>query len=1356
MAKFTLTLTASVNTAAGNAPMLDIIVGGTLVTSSSAITAVTGVGSDLLMFTLDYTGNYPSSLSFRFRNTSGDGGDIVTIENIHINGQSLDPVVVLPDNTLNRGQTVSVSSIASHDHLFGTVDPSPGDLGAVTQPAGTGADESFTGTVNQDVIDGGAGNDYVYTGDEDDAINGGDGNDTLYGQSGNDIILGGAGNDRIFGNDGDDLLFGQDDIDTLIGGAGNDLLNGGNGNDILMAGTGDDILIGGAGDDRLIGQSGSNTMYGDAGNDTILGGNGADVVYAGADNDTVHGAGGDDQIFGEAGSDYITGGLGSDAIEGGDDDDVIYGNEADDDLGGGAGNDVITGDDGNDLINGDSGNDHLSGGAGSDSVWGGTGADIMQGHGLDIYDISAILSANPGIVYNQQTGSFYQYVNTAVGYNSAYTSAQLDLNGVTGHIVTISSQTENDFVSGLTGGAEIWLGLTDSDVEGEWRWGAGQERGLYISQGGTAVNGAYTNWNGANPDGDNTINIAVMNAGGTWEDRAVTENHGYVIEWDAALFSDDGAADTLNGGADDDILYGNDGDDLINGGLGSDILIGGAGNDTINAGGVIKDVHPTFPNGGVFSSYSGGQDGSGTITLIEGGEGFSLQGNLWKKIALNYDVTADTVLEFDFKSELMPEIVSIGFETDDNYANDSRHFFLGGSQTNGISYAAPIGTFEYDYSGDWVHYTIDVGTYFTGSFSYFHFINDDDAGVYADSWFRNILIYDNGNADPDPNTLVGGAGDDILTGGNGNDILQDDEGANTMNGGNGNDILDARFLGSGLSIADQVTQILADNPGVVYNSANGNFYMQVTTNLTWNQALTNAQTTLINGVGGHLAVITSAAENTFVTGLVTADSWIGGSDSAVEGEWRWVGGPDDGQQFWQGLAAGTTVGGYYENWNGGEPNNSGDEDALEMNNGGGWNDQGGGTAQDSVIEWEGSLILVPPVPAPVQSTSDLYGGAGDDTIYAGDAGDNIFGEGDNDTIYGGAGNDTISGGTGNDVIDTGEGDNIVNGDAGNDTITGGGGSDTLNGNADNDSIQGGLGSDTINGGDGDDILDGDFVYGFAVTQQGWSYEYYDLGTAPSNLATAGFTLNGGRDNSNTVTGTGITQDLDPATFDTGDNFALKFETTLTITTGGTYTFQTRSDDGSKLFLDGVEIVNNDGLHGPATVTSAGQALAAGTYTLEAIFFERGGGQVMDVLMSGADTGGGYVGLGPYANVAVVSVSGTLGDDIIAGGDGQDTLYGGGGADTFLFEAASAFNDIDSIRDFSQTENDMLDISDILSGLGVNAGNIGQYVEITVGNGLRVDTTGSGTFGAAQQIVSFTDSVDISNAATMLGNGNLII
>ncbi len=89
----------------------------------------------------------------------------------------------------------------------------------------------------------------------------------------------------------------------------------------------------------------------------------------------------------------------------------------------------------------------------------------------------------------------------------------------------------------------------------------------------------------------------------------------------------------------------------------------------------------------------------------------------------------------------------------------------------------------------------------------------------------------------------------------------------------------------------------------------------------------------------------------------------------------------------------------------------------------------------------------------------LTGGA---TWGTGNASANtLVGNGLNNTLSGLAGNDTISGNAGNDWLSGGDGNDSVAGGSGNDTVLGGAGNDVLAGNAGVDTMSGGLGNDTF-------------------------------------------------------------------------------------------------------------------------------------------------------------------------------------------------------------------------------------------------------------------------------------------------------
>lgn len=142
--------------------------------------------------------------------------------------------------------------------------------------------------------------------------------------------------------------------------------------------------------------------------------------------------------------------------------------------------------------------------------------------------------------------------------------------------------------------------------------------------------------------------------------------------------------------------------------------------------------------------------------------------------------------------------------------------------------------------------------------------------------------------------------------------------------------------------------------GYVYSPDTGKVYYLNRSVATWECAQEYAESHHMVGdtqVAGNLVTIESALENQFLVDNITTafgeDVWTGATDLATEDVWVWA---SSGAQFWQGKAAGSAVGGLYNNWNGGEPNGN-DEDAMELKPNGGWNDQDHTDEQPSIIEF---------------------------------------------------------------------------------------------------------------------------------------------------------------------------------------------------------------------------------------------------------------------------------------------------------------------------------------------------------------------------------------------------------------------
>jgi hypothetical protein len=150
----------------------------------------------------------------------------------------------------------------------------------------------------------------------------------------------------------------------------------------------------------------------------------------------------------------------------------------------------------------------------------------------------------------------------------------------------------------------------------------------------------------------------------------------------------------------------------------------------------------------------------------------------------------------------------------------------------------------------------------------------------------------------------------------------------------------------------------ADITGVVFNPATNHYYKWVVGQTTWASAKTGAE-----GLGGYLATITSVAEKDWLAANIVpagSTSCLGGTDETTEGTWVWITG-----EPWS-----------YTYWNGGEPNNSGNEDYLAWNANTTWNDiigTSGGTT-GYVCEWNAN----PNIPPPPAAATTLVGTLGPD------------------------------------------------------------------------------------------------------------------------------------------------------------------------------------------------------------------------------------------------------------------------------------------------------------------------------------------------------------------------------------------
>ena len=155
------------------------------------------------------------------------------------------------------------------------------------------------------------------------------------------------------------------------------------------------------------------------------------------------------------------------------------------------------------------------------------------------------------------TGNYYEFIPGNISWDAANTAAQASLfNSTSGHLATVSSQGENDFIRDLLVGVNnsVWLGGNDVTTEGTWNWVSGEKFFEGDKDAGTSF--LYTNWNSREPNNFNNDENYLSMFGldvvtklhprlpGEWNDLPLNGQDpskptaftigGYVVEYDSA------------------------------------------------------------------------------------------------------------------------------------------------------------------------------------------------------------------------------------------------------------------------------------------------------------------------------------------------------------------------------------------------------------------------------------------------------------------------------------------------------------------------------------------------------------------------------------------------------------------------------------------------------------------------------------------------------------------------------------------------------------------------------------------------------------------------------------------------------
>ncbi|MBK8174860.1 MAG: type I secretion C-terminal target domain-containing protein [Rhodospirillales bacterium] len=678
---------------------------------------------------------------------------------------------------------------------------------------------------------------------------------------------------------------------------------------------------------------------------------------------------------------------------------------------------------------------------------------------------------------------------------------------------------------------------------------------------------------------------------------------------------------------------------------------------------------------------------------------------------------------------------------------------------------------------------------FCGEGDDYAFGNDGDDLIYGDSG-NDYLSGNNGD-----DTLGGGSGDDQLWDDNGNETFLFDAGADKINDSAGTDILQIasaftasqavynRYgsdleinFGTGNSVrivghyltGKAVETLIFDDGATVDLLTVAATYMGTTGNDTINGGTGNDT---INGLAGTDTIRGNDGNDTLYGGTGNDTVYGGNGDDTINGEtgsdtlygdagndtFIYDGGADKvndsaGTDILRIASAFTASQAVYNRYGSDLEINFGSGNSVRIV--GHYNT---GKAVETLNFATGAPVNLLTVGVNVNGTAAadtaLNGGVGNDIIKGLDGDDTLRGVDGNDTMYGGNGIDTLYGGNGDDALNGDAGNDILQGDAGNDLVKGLAGDDNLKGNDGNDTLYGGTENDTLSGGNNDDIL-----YGEAGND----------------------TLNGDSGNDTFVYSAGLDVLNDTGGLDT-----------LRITGGKTINDITVSDfgtTGAKIVLAAaVNEVTINNLRGTAAQkvetitfddgfsadlpsykswisgTSAANTLSGGT-TNDTLIGKGGN----DTMNGNAGNDGLHGGTGDdivhgndgndtlHGGDGIDALYGDAGDDWLCGWKGLDTVSGGLGADRFVFRTG-AVTEIDTITDFKKTENDRLDLSDVVD-FNPTIHAITDFVQITTSGAnsiLKIDADGTANGVNFVQIATLQNITGLTDEAALVAGGYLL-
>jgi hypothetical protein len=165
---------------------------------------------------------------------------------------------------------------------------------------------------------------------------------------------------------------------------------------------------------------------------------------------------------------------------------------------------------------------------------------LLRQFGRGAFFLAAVASSSLAAsqVVGPFNGHYYQLVGDGTGvdwYQARDAASNMTANGLPGYLATITTVEEHTFVAtSIAPAGTTWLGASDEQYEGWFKWVTGESAGY-----GIGIAGMYASWSAGQPDGGSEEDcLASFGDFSNWADEGCDEKiYYFLVEYSAPILA---------------------------------------------------------------------------------------------------------------------------------------------------------------------------------------------------------------------------------------------------------------------------------------------------------------------------------------------------------------------------------------------------------------------------------------------------------------------------------------------------------------------------------------------------------------------------------------------------------------------------------------------------------------------------------------------------------------------------------------------------------------------------------------------------------------------------------------------------